>query len=65
MFNFYLQNFNMKREKVLDIVNELPQEFELEELLERLIFVEKVESGLTQLESGKVLSHDNKPDILK
>ena len=30
----------MKREKVIDAVKELPQEFDLEELMEKLIFVE-------------------------
>jgi hypothetical protein len=39
----------MKREKVIDAVKELPQEFDLEELADTLIFVEKVEQGLSQL----------------
>jgi len=36
----------MKRDKVMDTVKEFPQEFDLEELIERLVFVEKVEKGL-------------------
>ncbi|MEO6733042.1 MAG: hypothetical protein ABIN01_17595 [Ferruginibacter sp.] len=55
----------MKREKVLDTINGLPHEFELEELLEKLVFVEKVESGLKQLEAGKVISHDMVKEIVK
>ena len=47
----------MKREKVIDAVKELPQEFDLEELGETLIFVEKVEQGLSQLEEGKTVEH--------
>lgn len=47
----------MKRDKVLEAVNDLPQEFELEELLEKLIFVEKVENGLLQLQAGQVVAH--------
>jgi hypothetical protein len=55
----------MKKEKVLDTVNELPQEFELDELLEKLIFVEKVEAGLKQLETGQVKSHDTVRETVK
>ena len=47
----------MKREKILETVKEFPQEFELEELIERLIFVDKVEKGLKQLDEGKTMSH--------
>ena len=42
----------MKREKIIDAVMSLPQEFDLEQLMERLIFVEKVEQGLQQLDNG-------------
>ena len=56
---------SMKREKVIDTVNALPQEFELEELLEKLIFVEKVESGLKQVETGQVIPHDKLKEMVK
>jgi len=49
----------MKREKILETVKELPQEFELEELIERLIFVDKVEKGLKQLDEGKTMTHQH------
>ena len=55
----------MKREKVIDTVNDLPQEFALEELLEKLVFVEKVESGLKQVETGQTISHDQVKEIVK
>ena len=55
----------MKREKVIDTVNDLPQEFELEELLEKLVFVEKVESGLKQVETGRTIPHDQIKEIVK
>ena len=47
----------MKREKVINAVKELPQEFAIEELVETLIFVEKVERGLNQHEEGKTVEH--------
>lgn len=40
----------MTKDKVIETVNDLPQEFDLDEFIERLIFVEKVEKGLQQLE---------------
>jgi predicted transcriptional regulator len=49
----------MKRDKVIETVNDLPQEFELDELIERLIFAEKVEKGLKQADEGKVVPHED------
>lgn len=48
----------MKRDKVIESIKELPQEFELETLIERLIFIDKVEQGLKQIEDGETISHE-------
>lgn len=48
----------MKRDKVIESNKELPQEFELETLIERLIFIDKVEQGLKQIEDGETISHE-------
>ena len=45
----------MNKNKVIDTVNELPQNFELDELMEKLIFIEKVELGLQQVAEAKVV----------
>ena len=55
----------MKREKVLDTVNNLPREFELDELLEKLILVEKVENGLKQLETNQEVPNEGVKEIAK
>jgi hypothetical protein len=55
----------MKRDKAIDTVKDLPKEFELEELIERLVFVEKVEQGLTQLKKGKTVSHSKVKEMVK
>ena len=55
----------MKRDKAIDTVKELPKEFELEALLEKLIFVEKVEQGLGQLKKGKTTSHNKVKEMSK
>jgi len=46
-------------------IKELPQEFELEELMEKLIFVEKVELGLKQLDDGKTVDHAQVKEMVK
>lgn len=55
----------MKREKAIEAVNELPPEFSLEELIEKLVFVEKVELGLKQLDEGKTTDHSQVKEIIK
>ena len=48
----------MDKKKVLDTINELPDKFDLDELIEKLIFIEKVGEGLKQSNLGKTISHD-------
>jgi hypothetical protein len=45
------------KEKVLNAVTELPQNVDFEEILERLYFLYKVETGLQQVQSGDTLPH--------
>lgn len=55
----------MKRDKVIDTVKELPKEFDLDVLLERLVFIEKVEHGLMQVKQKKVVAHSKVKEIAK
>ena len=55
----------MKKDKVIDTVKNLPEEFELDELLEKLIFIEKVDMGLAQVAAGKVIAHETVKEIVK
>jgi hypothetical protein len=55
----------MKREKVLETVKELPVEFDLDVLIERLVLAEKVEKGLQQLEEGKTVPHREIREMIK
>ncbi len=36
----------------------MPSDFDLEDLIEKLIFVDKVEKGLEQAREGKVTPHE-------
>lgn len=55
----------MKRDKAIETVREFPQEFELEDLIERLVFVEKVEKGLQQVQQGKTIPHEQVKEMTK
>ena len=55
----------MKRDKAIDTVKELPKEFELEDLIEKLVVIKKVEQGLAQLKTGKTVTHEKVKEIAK
>lgn len=55
----------MTKDKVIEAVKELPQEFDLEELIERLIFIDKVEKGLQQLDRGETITHEEVKKVVK
>jgi predicted transcriptional regulator len=46
------------REKMLKAVEALPEDASIEDAMERLLFLTKVERGLEQADSGRALSHD-------
>ncbi|MBK7964914.1 MAG: hypothetical protein IPK10_06270 [Bacteroidetes bacterium] len=48
----------MKKTTVINTLNELPKEFQLDELLERLIVIEKIDAGLREAKEGKTVSHE-------
>jgi len=48
----------MNKEKLIATINDMPQDFDLEVLMEKLIFIEKVEKGLEQLSSGNTITHE-------
>lgn len=48
----------MQKMTILHALNELPNTFNLDELLERLIVIEKINEGIEEAKSGKTISHD-------
>jgi len=49
----------MTKEKVLETVRSLPDEFTLDELLERLFILEIIEKGMQQVREGQVVSSED------
>ncbi len=48
----------MKKSTVIQTLNELPQKFNLDDLLERLMVIEKIDEALEDAKSGKTVSHE-------
>lgn len=46
------------KERAIETIEQLPQDASLEEVMERLYFLLKVERGLQQIEAGQVVSHE-------
>lgn len=51
--------------KVTEALSELPGEFSLDDFVDRLIFIQKVETGLRQSEQDKVFSTEEACTLLK
>ena len=55
----------LTKEKVLQLIEYLPNEFSLDDLVEKLILLEKIELGLQQVKEGKVVSNAKSKQRLK
>jgi hypothetical protein len=60
MYYLYIKQLDMlTKEKVNKSINNLPDSFTIDELIDQLIFMEKVEEGFQQSEKGKVVSNED------
>ncbi|QQR87124.1 MAG: hypothetical protein IPJ76_02540 [Flavobacteriales bacterium] len=48
----------MRKRVAQATLKEMPDQFNLEDLFERLIFMDKVEKGLAELKAGKGIPHE-------
>jgi hypothetical protein len=55
----------MRRAKAINTIKDFPSEFELDTLLEKLVFIDKVEKGLKQAKEGKTTSHQKVKELVK
>ncbi|MFZ2905640.1 MAG: hypothetical protein WAZ98_05505 [Cyclobacteriaceae bacterium] len=44
----------MRKSAVIESINNLPDEFSIDEIIERLIIIEKIEKGRQEVNDGKV-----------
>ena len=54
----------MTIEYAATLVKEMPAEFDVEELIERLLFVEKIEVARQEIKDGKSYTHSEVKDII-
>ena len=47
----------MEKDTAIDVVSQMPDRFQLEDLIERLIFGAKEEEGIKDVEEGNVVEH--------
>ena len=46
------------KEKIQKQIDAMPDQFDTEELMERIMFVAQVEEGLKDIAEGRIISHD-------
>jgi predicted transcriptional regulator len=46
------------KQRILDAVEQLPPDATIEDVIERLCFVAKVERGLAQADAGQLIPHE-------
>jgi predicted transcriptional regulator len=48
----------MKKDTVVNILDSVDDEFDLEKLITQILFVDKIEKGLKDVDEGKVLDYE-------
>lgn len=49
----------LTKTKVIKAINQLPDEFSIDEMVDKMILLEKIERGLAQSERGEVISDES------
>jgi hypothetical protein len=64
---FYIFDKNksmLSKKTVIETVNSLPDSFSLEDVIDRLILIQKVELGLSQSMENQIVSHEEAKEKL-
>ena len=48
----------MKKSTIIHTLNEFPKKFNLDEFLERLIVIQKIDEGLEDAKAGNTITHE-------
>ena len=49
----------LEKQKVIAYINEMPEQFSAEEMVERIFLLSKIERGLRDVDEGRVTLHDD------
>ena len=44
----------ISKEKLIQVINKMPEKFSIEDVIEELVLLSKIEQGLNDVESGRV-----------
>lgn len=55
----------MAKEEVLRFIEKLPDDYSLDEIMSELYFTQQVETGLRDIEEGRVYSHDQVKNMVR
>ena len=55
----------LTKEKLNNTIKTLPDSFTIDELIEQLIFMEKVEEGLADSKEGRIISNDEVKSMIE
>jgi len=55
----------MNKQAAIDSIKEMPQKFELDELFERLLVIEKIERGREDVKNKQIYTHEEAKEELK
>lgn len=47
----------MNKQAAIDSIRDMPQDFELDELIDKLVVIEKIEKGKKDIQVGNTFSH--------
>lgn len=53
------------REKAISVIKNLPSDISLDEIIERLRFIDSVTKGIEDLKSNNVVSHEDSKKVLR
>lgn len=55
----------LAKEKIMDSLHDLPEKTTIEEAMERLYLLAKIEKGINQADAGQCIPHDKAKEKLK
>ncbi|MCF8361209.1 MAG: hypothetical protein K9G70_01160 [Prolixibacteraceae bacterium] len=55
----------LTKDKVKESINKMPDSFTIDELIEQLITIEKIEQGISHSNDGKVISNNEMQQIIE
>ena len=48
----------MRKAQILETLENLPEEFTIDELVDKLVVIERINKGLRDIEEGRSISHE-------